>query len=67
MSQRIVFTSDLPKYGFSYSLPHLHKLIKAGKFPRPVKGFGKENAWPEEVIVAAVEERISAASEKKAA
>lgn len=34
---RLISFSDLPAKGIPYSVPHLYRLIKAGKFPRPVK------------------------------
>jgi prophage regulatory protein len=39
--------------GIAYSRQHIHRLIQAGKFPRPLKLGGMEggaNAWPEDEI-----------------
>ena len=41
---------DLASKGVKYSRPHLWRLIKAGRFPKPVKGLGSENAWLESEI-----------------
>ena len=36
--------------GIDYSKAHLHRLIRAGKFPRPIKLGENRNAWIEEEI-----------------
>jgi prophage regulatory protein len=47
--------------GFPYSRTHLWRLVKAGKFPKPVKlGDGARNAWVEEEIDALIAERMAA-------
>ncbi len=45
--------------GISYSRPHIWRLIKAKKFPPPVKGLGAEDVWPEPEIDQIVAERIA--------
>jgi prophage regulatory protein len=47
--------------GFPYSRTHLWRLVKVGKFPKPVKlGDGARNAWVEEEIDALIAERMAA-------
>ena len=41
---------DLAGKGVRYSKAHLWRLIKAGRFPKPVKGLSSENAWLESDI-----------------
>jgi prophage regulatory protein len=39
------------KKGINYSRTHIWRLIKAGRFPRPIKmGGGARNSWVEEEI-----------------
>lgn len=47
---RFLVHSDLPPKGVNYSPQHIKRLVAQGKFPRPVKGVCKENAWPEPAI-----------------
>lgn len=47
-----------PVKGISYSRPHLFRLIKAGRFPAPIKIGENRNAWPESEIDSWVEQRI---------
>jgi predicted DNA-binding transcriptional regulator AlpA len=47
---KILTYRDLRERGVRYSKPHLNRLIKQGRFPRPMKGFGRGNSWPEPVI-----------------
>jgi prophage regulatory protein len=45
---RLIAPEDLkPKKGIPFSRAHLHRLIKAGKFPRPVKLGDNRNAFVE--------------------
>jgi len=50
---------DLRTKGVGYSKAHLWRLIRAGKFPAPVKGLGQQNVWPESEIDAVVAERVA--------
>ena len=52
--------------GFSSS-PQLWRLIKAGKFPAPVKDMAKENVWAEHEIDAYVEAKMAERGASKAA
>jgi prophage regulatory protein len=36
---------DLRERGIKYSRPHIWRLYKAGKFPKPVKLSASRNAW----------------------
>ena len=43
---RLLDSDDLWACGIRFSRQHLYRLIKAGKFPRPIKlGSGGRNAW----------------------
>jgi len=51
--RRFLSDQDLRDRGITFSKVHRNRLIKAGKFPRPVKmGFGPNarNSWPEAEI-----------------
>ena len=45
--------------GISYSKAHIHRLIGAGKFPRPIKLGENRNAWIETEIDAHIEAKIA--------
>ncbi len=47
---RMLDISDLREKGIKFSRQHLHRLIRAGKFPRPAKLGANTNAWPEPEI-----------------
>jgi prophage regulatory protein len=57
---RFLSYDDLKSKGIAYSKCHLWRLIKAGRFPRPVKGLGAENTWSESEIDTHVAERVAA-------
>jgi prophage regulatory protein len=44
---RMLDLSDLREKGIKFSRQHLNRLIKAGKFPAPVKLGARRNAWPD--------------------
>ena len=47
---RLLDYAGLKAKGIPFSKPHLWRLVKAGRFPKPVKvGVGR-NAWPEDEI-----------------
>ena len=48
-----------PAKGITYSRPHLFRLIKAGKFPTPLKLGENRNAWVEAEIDAWIEARLA--------
>lgn len=57
---RLLDDSGLKAKGISYSAPHRWRLIKAGRFPRPVKiGNGGRNVWVESEIDAYIEGKIA--------
>jgi predicted DNA-binding transcriptional regulator AlpA len=52
-ARRILTFRELkPRKGWPYSRQHTHRLIRAGRFPRPRKlpGGGLFNIWDEDVI-----------------
>jgi predicted DNA-binding transcriptional regulator AlpA len=52
-ARRILTFRELkPRKGWPYSRQHTHRLIRAGRFPRPRKlpGGGLLNIWDEDVI-----------------
>jgi prophage regulatory protein len=57
---RLLDYDDLAAKGIRYSRCHLWRLIKAGRFPKPVKlGDGARNAWVEMEIDAFIKARIA--------
>ena len=56
---RLLDREGLRAKGIPFSRPHLHRLISAGKFPRPVKIGSGTNAWVEAEIDAYLESRIT--------
>ena len=56
---RFVTYDGLREKGITYSKPHLWRLIKAGRFPAPVKGLGPENVWPESEVDSVVANRLA--------
>ena len=50
---RFLSYDDLKARGIRYSRMHIHRLVHAGKFPRPVKlgtGPNGTNFWPDDEI-----------------
>jgi prophage regulatory protein len=45
--------------GIPYSKAHLHRLVRDGKFPRPIKIGENRNAWIEEEVDAHIEAKIA--------
>ena len=45
--QRLIGEEELRKKGIKYSRSQRARLTRAGKFPKPVKGVAKANAWVE--------------------
>jgi prophage regulatory protein len=57
---RLLDYEGLNAKGFRYSRAHLWRLIKAGRFPRPIKlGLGSRNAWIEQEIDAFIESKVA--------
>jgi prophage regulatory protein len=57
---RLLSYEDLESKGIPYSRPHIWRLIKAGKFPKPVKIGAAKNCWVESEVDALIEARIAA-------
>jgi prophage regulatory protein len=65
---RFLYPEDLRARGILYSRQHLHRLIKAGIFPAPIKpGSGGHNAWVEDEIDAYQKARVAERDAKTAA
>ena len=45
--------------GIHYSKPHLYRLMKAGKFPQPIRLGERRIAWPESEINSWLESKIA--------
>jgi prophage regulatory protein len=57
---RLLDYEGLKLKGFGYSRAHLWRLIKAGRFPKPVKlGLGSRNVWVEQEIDSFIESKIA--------
>lgn len=65
--KRFLSRTDLVLKGINFSRQHLHRLIKAGKFPRPVKLGENRNAWPEREIDAWLDAKVAERDAKLAA
>lgn len=50
MALRLIDDDGLREKGIRYSAAHRARLIKEGKFPKPVSRVGKSNAWVEAEI-----------------
>lgn len=59
MNVRLINEDGLHERGISYSRQHRHRLTKAGKFPKPVKGAGNCNAYVESEIDQYLKDRIA--------
>ena len=47
MRTKVLSFKDLRERGISYSRVHIHRLVAAGKFPRPIKIGENRTAWLE--------------------
>jgi prophage regulatory protein len=56
---KMLSLSDLRGKGIRFSRQHIHRLVKQGKFPPPVKLGENTNAWPEHEIDAHLEACIA--------
>jgi prophage regulatory protein len=65
--RRLIGAAGLSAKGITYSRQHRKALIDEGKFPAPVKGVGKADAWVEDEIDAYIAARIAARDAKRAA
>lgn len=57
---RLLQEDGLQAKGIPFTRSHLHRLIRSGKFPAPVKIGDNRNAWVEEEIDAYIAERVAA-------
>ena len=57
--QRLIGEEELRKKGIQYSRSQRARLTRVGKFPKPVKGVAKANAWVESEIDALIAARIA--------
>ena len=62
---RIYTLRDLPLKGITYSSVHIHRLVKAGKFPPPFYMSERRPAWTERSIDEWIGERQEAAAAKR--
>jgi prophage regulatory protein len=63
---RFLYPEDLRALGITYSRQHLHRLIKAGIFPAPVKpGTGGLNAWIDSEVEAYQQSRVAERDAKR--
>jgi prophage regulatory protein len=63
---RMLSLPDLREKGIKFSRQHLHRLIRAKKFPAPCKLGENTNAWPEPEIDKYLEDRIAVRDERAA-
>jgi prophage regulatory protein len=56
---RMLNHADLRDRGIPYSRQHIHRLIRRGLFPRPVKLGAGSNAWVEAEIDRYLADRIA--------
>lgn len=56
---RMLDLSDLREKGIKFSRQHIHRLVKANKFPAPVKIGDNRNAWVETEIEAYLTARVA--------
>jgi prophage regulatory protein len=64
---RMLTIGDLAEKGIKWSRQHIHRKVKAGKFPRPAKLGPGTNVWPEFEIDDWLKARISERDAKAAA
>jgi len=56
---KLLSLDDLRTKGINFHRAHLHRLIKAKKFPRPVKVGENKNAWVETEIDSYIADKIA--------
>ena len=56
---RVLGFEDLkPEKGIKFSRQHIHRLVKAGRFPRPIKVGLAKNGWVEAELDGWIEARM---------
>lgn len=58
-SKRLIVPKELPLLGIHYSTNHLRRLWNAGRFPKPTYTSTRRFAWPEEVLLRWIDQRIA--------
>jgi hypothetical protein len=61
----VVTFEGLPAFGFHISRPHLHRLIRQGRFPKPFKVTANRNGWMASWLLKHRAERIAARNQPK--
>jgi prophage regulatory protein len=56
---KLLSFADLKAKGIPHSKAHIHRLMKAGKFPRAIKVGENRNAWIEAEINAHIDAKIA--------
>jgi|RhiMethySRZTD1v2_1073278.scaffolds.fasta_scaffold4160031_1 prophage regulatory protein len=64
---KILGIDDLREKGIPFCRQYLHKLVKRGEFPPPIKIGGQRNAWVESEIDAYLKSRLIRRDETKMA
>jgi prophage regulatory protein len=64
---RILSLNDLRELGIYYSRVHIHRLVKAGKFPAPIKVGQNRIGWVESEIDEWLNAKIAERDAKEAA
>jgi prophage regulatory protein len=67
MNMKLLDHAGLREKGIGYSKTQIWRLCREGKFPKPVRGIGKANAWSETEIDAFIAERLAARDAQPAA
>jgi predicted DNA-binding transcriptional regulator AlpA len=65
--QRLIGEDELRKKGIKYSRSQRARLTREGKFPKPVRGAAKANAWVESEIDAYIAALIAERDSSEAA
>lgn len=62
MSKRLTYRQLVDQKGWPYTRQHTDRLVKAGKFPRPIKAVegGSKNLWDEAEYDALMAARVAA-------
>lgn len=64
---RFLVHADFEARGIKYSAQHIKRLVGEKKFPAPVRGVCRENAWLEAEIDEYLKKRIAEARDRAAA
>jgi prophage regulatory protein len=64
---KVLAFKDLREKGIPFCRQYIHKLVRQGDFPQPIKLGSKTNGWVETEINQYIEERLSRRAEMKTA